>query len=88
MALVLDGAGWHFAYRLKIPMNISLCRLPPYSPELNPIERLWLWMKRRHLSFRQFADTEEIIAAGVDAWNMVTAADVRSVSRDGAAPTR
>jgi len=88
VALVLDGAGWHFAHSLKIPPNISLCRLPPYSPELNPIERLWLWIKQRHLSFRHFADTDAIIAAGVDAWNMVTAADVRSVCRDGAAPTR
>jgi len=88
VALVLDGAGWHFAHQLNIPKNISLCRLPPYSPELNPIERLWLWIKRRHLSFRHFADTDEIIAAGVNAWNMVTAADVKSVCRDGAAPTR
>lgn len=88
VVLILDGAGWHFAHSLQIPPNISLCRLPPYSPELNPIERLWLWIKRRHLSFRHFADTGEIIAAGVEAWNMVTAADVMSVCRVGAAPTR
>jgi transposase len=39
--LFLDGAGWHKAHDLKIPGNIHLYPLPPYSPELNPVEHLW-----------------------------------------------
>ena len=39
--MVLDGAGWHRAYDLRIPENIRLLPLPPYSPELNPVEHLW-----------------------------------------------
>jgi len=39
--LVLDGAGWHTAKALKVPETIRLLRLPPYSPELNPVEHLW-----------------------------------------------
>jgi hypothetical protein len=39
--MVLDGAPAHIAHRLRIPDNVLLVRLPPYSPELNPIERLW-----------------------------------------------
>jgi len=39
--LVLDGAGWHRAKRLQIPENIFPVPLPPYSPELNPLEHLW-----------------------------------------------
>jgi len=39
--LVLDGAGWHTPTDLAIPENIRLLRLPPYSPELNPVEHLW-----------------------------------------------
>ncbi|WP_309228509.1 transposase [Roseomonas sp. KE2513] len=41
-ALRLDGAGWHIAGRLTVPDNVSLIFLPPYAPELNPIERVWL----------------------------------------------
>lgn len=46
--LVLDGAPPHTAYALVIPDNILLFRLPPYSPELNPVERIWLDL-RKHL---------------------------------------
>ena len=38
--LVIDGAGWHSAKALTVPDNISLLRLPPYSPELNPVENV------------------------------------------------
>lgn len=39
--MVLDGAGWHRAKDLIVPENIRLLPLPPYSPELNPVENLW-----------------------------------------------
>jgi transposase len=39
--LVLDGAGWHTAKALPVPTTVRLLRLPPYSPELNPVEHLW-----------------------------------------------
>jgi len=45
--IVMDGAGWHKSKDLKIPLNITILLLPPYSPELNPIERLWLHIKQR-----------------------------------------
>ena len=38
--LVLDGAGWHASATLKVPDNITLLPLPPYSPELNPVENV------------------------------------------------
>ncbi|MBO0763181.1 MAG: IS630 family transposase [Hyphomicrobiaceae bacterium] len=47
VVLVLDGAGWHGSKTLRVPSNISLVRLPPYSPELNPVERVWLYLKQR-----------------------------------------
>jgi len=45
--LVLDGAPPHTAHALKIPENVLLFRLPPYSPELNPVERIWLDLRDR-----------------------------------------
>lgn len=44
--LVMDGAGWHKSKGLKVPKNIEIIYLPPYSPELNPVERLWLYIKQ------------------------------------------
>lgn len=45
--LVVDGAGWHKSRHLEIPNNIEIIYLPPYSPELNPVERLWAYIKSR-----------------------------------------
>ena len=39
--IVLDGAGWHIAHKLSVPDNMQLIFLPPYSPELNPVEHIW-----------------------------------------------
>ena len=39
--VVLDGAGWHVAHDLPVPANLTLVRLPAYSPELNPLEKVW-----------------------------------------------
>jgi len=39
--MVLDGAGCHVAQSLAVPKNMRLLRLPPYAPELNPVEHLW-----------------------------------------------
>ena len=46
--LVCDGAGWHqTGRRLTVPKNVTLLRLPPYSPELNPIENVWQYLRRK-----------------------------------------
>jgi transposase-like protein len=39
--MIMDGAGWHKAKALKVPDNMALMFLPPYSPELNPVEHIW-----------------------------------------------
>lgn len=46
--MVLDNGAFHKARKLKIPPNIALLFLPPYSPELNPAERIWQYFKRRY----------------------------------------
>ena len=47
--LLLDRAGWHVARGLSVPANVTLLPLPPYSPELNPVERVWLAVLARAL---------------------------------------
>lgn len=71
-AMVVDGAGWHIAADLLIPNNVSLILLPPYSPELNPVERVWLYLRERFLSHRLLADYEAIVTALCTAWNTLT----------------
>lgn len=71
--LVLDGAGWHDRRGLRVPASISLVELPPYSPELNPVERVWLYLRERFLSMRVFENTAAIIDACCNAWNQLTA---------------
>ena len=45
--MVLDNGAFHKAKRLCIPDNIKLIFLPPYSPELNPAEKMWARLKRK-----------------------------------------
>jgi DDE superfamily endonuclease len=61
-ALVLDGAGWHGSRGLVVPANVTLVPLPPYSPELNPVERVWLYLRERFLPLRVFADYRVLLA--------------------------
>lgn len=72
VALVLDQAGWHRSKELQVPKNITLFPLPAYSPELNPIELVWLYLKRHYLSNRVYPNQESLYEAGVDAWNRFT----------------
>ena len=66
--MALDQAGWHGAKDLKVPANITLVPLPPRSPELNPVERLWLFLKQKFLSHRLLDDYDAIEAAICAAW--------------------
>jgi transposase len=67
--LVLDGAGWHGAHALVVPDNISLVTLPPYSPELNPVENVWQYLRANWLAISVFDDYDAIVEAGCRAWN-------------------
>ena len=77
--LVLDNAGWHRTPDLRVPDNITLHFLPPYCPDLNPIENLWLFMKSRFLCNRVFGSLSEILRAGVRACESLTKEICRSV---------
>ena len=66
--LVLDGAGYHAATALKLPSNISLLRLPPYAPELNPVENIWEYLRGNGLSNTVFESYDDIVGKSCDAW--------------------
>ena len=67
--LLLDRAGWHTTGALAVPTNITLVFLPPRSPELNPAENVWQYLRQNHLSNRVFATYDDILEAACQAWN-------------------
>jgi len=67
--LVLDGAGWHSSAGLGVPDNLTLLPLPPYSPELNPVENLWQYLRANQLSLRVWPDYDAIVETCCQAWN-------------------
>ena len=67
--LIMDQAGWHTSKTLKVPGNITIVTLPPRSPELNPVENIWQFMRDNWLSNRVFQSYDDIVAHCCDAWN-------------------
>jgi len=66
--VVLDGAGYHRASQLAIPENITLVPLPPYAPELNPIENVWEYLRGNKLAMTVFDGYNDIVDKACDAW--------------------
>ena len=67
--LLLDRAGWHTTGALVVPGNISLVFLPPRSPELNPVENIWQYLRANWLSNRVYETYDAIVDAACEAWN-------------------
>lgn len=66
--LIWDGAGFHTSGALQVPSNVSVLRLPAYSPELNPVENLWHYLKSHYWSNRSYADYAALEEAAISAW--------------------
>ena len=77
--LALDNAGWHRAGTLAVPANVSLLFLPPYSPQLDPVERLWQWLRSHRLSNRVFDDYDHLLRAAAAAWDSLDEQTISSV---------
>ena len=80
VVLVLDQAGWHVAKGLRVPDNITLLHLPPYSPELNPVERVWGYLRSHHLSNRVYRDYNELFDETTAAWNLLPDTRLQSLT--------
>lgn len=59
--LVCDGAAWHKSGTLKIPSNIHLFYIPPYTPEMNPIEQIWREIRTRGFKNEAFQTLADVI---------------------------
>ena len=81
VVLIMDQAGWHKSRALRVPDNIVVLYLPPKSPEINPVERLWHYMRSHYLSNRAYDDYNHIKDATTTAYRSLTADVLRSVCR-------
>lgn len=81
--VVLDGAGWHqLGIKLQVPPNISLLHLPPYAPQLNPVENVWQFLRQNYLAHRVLDTYDDIVQACCHAWNALASAPdrIRSIA--------
>lgn len=67
VVMVLDGAPSHRSMQLAVPENMALVRLPPYSPELNPVEHLWDEIREKRFANRVFDSMGAVIAQALTA---------------------
>ena len=59
--LCCDGAGWHKTEKLKIPENIELLFIPPYTPEMNPIEQIWEELREKGFRNEVFNTLNDVV---------------------------
>jgi transposase len=70
--VVMDCAGWHRSGSLRVPQNIEILYLPPYSPELNPVEKLWQYIKSHLIKnkiYESIEDLENAVCAFIQNFN-------------------
>jgi len=68
VVMLWDQAGFHTAKAVTIPENVTVVALPPYSPELNPVENLWHYLRSHYWSNRTYADYDDLRFSAIDAW--------------------
>lgn len=77
--LIMDQAGWHRSRTLELPDGITVLLLPPYSPELNPVENLWHYLRSHYLSNRAYEDYDALLEAGSKAYRSLTPETFKTV---------
>ena len=76
--VIMDGAGWHQECHRRD--NVSILKIPPYSPELNPCEQVWQYLKDKWLKNRCYKHYDDILTVACEAWKSFTAEDGRRQS--------
>lgn len=79
IVLVADGARWHTSKGLIIPNNIEIITLPPYTPEMNPIEQIWTWIRRHGFRNEVFNSLENVVDRLCDTICSMSSSTVSSI---------
>jgi transposase len=79
ITLVVDGAGWHKSQALVMPKNIHIIYLPPYSPELNPVERFWLFIKSQTIRNKIYGSLQDLENEVCDCLNSILSFSIAQI---------
>jgi len=78
--MVADGASWHKSKGLKTPDNIEIFPLPPYTPEMNPIEQIWPEIRKRGFKNEIFQTLDHVVDRLCDTINSLLPETVKSIT--------
>ncbi len=78
--LICDGAAWHKSKELQIPENIQITHIPPYTPEMNPIEQIWKQIRAMGFRNELFHSLSHVIDRLCETINKLTKPMVRSIT--------
>ena len=78
--LVCDGAAWHKAKKLKIPKNIIITFIPPYTPEMNPIEQIWKEIRKPGFKNECFNTLKDVVDRLCDVICSLTNKTIKSIT--------
>lgn len=81
LILIMDNAVWHKSKTLNIPENIELMFIPPYTPELNPIEQIWKEIREKVFANEVFPTLEHVIDRLCETINNLTNEVVKSICK-------
>ena len=66
--MIWDQAGFHTSALVKPPQNLTIVPLPPYSPQLNPVEKLWQYFRKHFWSNRVYDNYDALRFAAIESW--------------------
>jgi len=81
IVLCLDKASWHTSDYIKVPSNITLIYIPPYTPEMNPIEQLWREIRTRGFKNKYFKTLEAVIVKLIETIKEIPRETIQSITR-------
>ncbi|NQH33447.1 hypothetical protein HO665_04210 [Streptococcus suis] len=79
--LVMDNAVWHKSQTLNIPENIAFTFIPPYTPEMNPIEQVWAEIRKRGFKNKIFRSLNEVIDKLQEVIQNLSPSQLKSIAR-------
>ncbi|MBD1565033.1 IS630 family transposase [Vibrio sp. S12_S33] len=78
--VIMDQASWHQSYLADAFENVTIIHIPPYSPEFNPIEQVWSWLRQNEIANRCFECYDDIVDKLCSAWHRFCADKSRVIS--------
>lgn len=80
IVMVCDGAAWHKSRAMQIPGNIKILHIPPYTPEMNPIEQIWREIRTQGFCNEIFTTLDKVVDRLCETINALTPETITSIT--------